>query len=354
MEDDAERRYHALGAQVAAALSVALVVLLGVRVSAPLGFHAAVLSAWALRLAAALVLRRSGPRSPAYAAAAALVDLGSLSVVFALVLVGGTAATGLWLFAFAHAFVWHPRSAERLRAALGALVVAHAGLAVAFLVRGHPADATFTLLVLCACLLSHTSSARAVRRVAELRAESAALEARLVDANLQERRERFARDLHDGLGAELTALLLRLRREAREGSDPRAAELAAATQEILDELRGVVWSLRNEQGTLAELGKLVDASCRRLVGPLAYARTTPAAAARRAVGAGAAVAILSAARGAVAELARAPGVTAVALRLFVDDDLVLHVDGLRDDAIVAAEAVRVPLGAPGADVRAPG
>ena len=89
-----------------------------------------------------------------------------------------------------------------------------------------------------------------------LQAEKDLLERRLTTLEVERERERIARDLHDGLGAELTGLVLRARRAT---ADANTAQLAAADEvigdarRILDELRDVVWNLGPDGARWAEL-----------------------------------------------------------------------------------------------------
>lgn len=245
--------------------------------------------------------------------------------VLALVYLSGTAVTPLWLYCFANAVVWQARTTSRRRMASAALIGLHLVLALALVASGRLADAAFTGLSLIAIRIAHTASSQALVRAASLREERDRLERRLRDAHLQESRDRLARELHDGLGAEVTALLLRLRREARHGTRADAAALTGRVQDVLDELRGVVWSLRNEQGTLAELGKLIDASCRRMVEAISYRRHTPPDQAQRRIGSSAALDALEAARALVIAAVSQADVTSIDLTLSAQAQLEIQI-----------------------------
>jgi hypothetical protein len=81
--------------------------------------------------------------------------------------------------------------------------------------------------------------------------------------------------MHDGFGADAMALLLRLRRTAEETGSEEHAVLRDRAQQVLDEVRTVVWSLRSNQGTVGELGKLVGVMCRRESQDAAYIAPGP-------------------------------------------------------------------------------
>ena len=300
--------------------------------------------AWLVLEAATFAFHRFGDQHPAYRALSTLDELCQVSAVLSLIYLSGSASTPLWIFGFAKAFVWYARTKARLRTALVVAIGAYGALAVALLAAGRIADAAFTGLALCAATIGHTTSARAVVRAAEITAERDLLERETRDASIQRGRDRIAREIHDGVGADVTALLLRLRRETRRRTHPNAAALAERAQGILDELRGVVWSLRNEQGTLAELGKLIDATCRRLAGDITYVRSTPAAEGQRTIGPGAALEALEGARALITEAVAAPGVTRVELTLSALEALTIAVrhDGANASPLEAA-AVSIAL-----------
>lgn len=306
--------------------------------------------AWIVFEAANVAFHRLGDEHPVYRVLAPLDELCQLGAVLALIHLCGTASTPLWLFGLAKAFVWHARTRRRMLAGLAVLVGAYAALAVALVLVGRVADAAFAGLALFASTIAHTSSARAVVRGAAMKAERDLLERGLRDASIQQSRDRIAREIHDGVGADLTALLLRLRREARRGARPNAAALAEAAQGILDELRGVVWSLRNEQGTLGELAKLIDVTCRRLAGPVTYVRSMPVEESRRAIGPGAALEALEAARTLVSSAVTRPGVTRIELTLSALDALTIAVR--HDGASAPIEAPAVSIALDGAALRA--
>jgi hypothetical protein len=297
--------------------------------------------AWLVLEAATLAFHRLGAEHPAYRVLSILDELCQVSAVLWLIYRSGSASTPLWLFGFAKAFVWHARTKTRLRTALVVAVGAYGALAVALLAAGRIADAAFTCLAAFAATIGHTTSARAVVRAAEIKAERDLLERETRDASVQQSRDRMAREIHDGVGADVTALLLRLRREARRRTHPNAAALAERAQGILDELRSVVWSLRNEQGTLAELGKLIDATCRRVAGDITYIRSTPAAESRRTIGPRAALEALESARALITEAVAQPGVTRVELRLSALAALTIAV--CHDGANTSLEAATVSI-----------
>jgi signal transduction histidine kinase len=76
-------------------------------------------------------------------------------------------------------------------------------------------------------------------------------------------RERIARDLHDGLGANLTAALWQARRHAEV---PTVAEIEQRLLACLDDLGALVWATRRDDRRLSALWTLLRARCDDLFG----------------------------------------------------------------------------------------
>lgn len=282
-------------------------------------------------------------RWPAVRGFVILDELWQIGAFGLVVWSSGTASTPLWALGLMRSFAWTSRTPSAVRFSRAAMIIAHLVLAVAFLWRGKPADASLVGLMLLAFVAIHTMTARTRSRTDALVRERDALAHELQEAAMNRDRDRIARELHDGLGADVTALVLRLRREASAGANPHAAVLAKRAEHVLDELRMVVWSLRSERGTVAELGKLIDAIGRRLCTSARYESIKPSADdALRAIGPEVSVAALDAARRLVGRAAQRPGVQRVGVSLSVDPhaaQLSLRVDG--DGAQV--ESVTIPL-----------
>ncbi|MBX3196589.1 MAG: hypothetical protein KF894_00430 [Labilithrix sp.] len=100
---------------------------------------------------------------------------------------------------------------------------------------------------------------RSAQRLAAVSAERERLAAELGAVRIEEERRRIARDLHDGVAGDLTALTaqidsLRERRDDEVARDAGAveAELEAVSERAargVDDLRAVVWALREEAGS---------------------------------------------------------------------------------------------------------
>jgi signal transduction histidine kinase len=297
---------------------------------------------WCLFELATVTFHLLGPGHALSVLLSVFDGLGRRAAFVVLVYLSDATSLPLWLIGMVSSFALTAKPPRRRALDLVLIVASHIALVFAFLVERHVAGAWLTVLVLLASTSAQTMSARTAARTARVRAERNVLERRLRDATLRGDREKMARELHDGIGADVMALVLRLQRAARKGDNPKAGALANKARDLLDELRAVVWSLRNQQGTLAELGKLIDATCRGIRGEIAYERVTPLAVAEARIGPSAALAALTCARELVRIAATRGGVTKLRLSLTVASVLELTVED--DGASLAPEALAGTLG----------
>ncbi len=284
--------------------------------------------AWLSFEIAAVTSHLVGPHHAATEATSAMDGLLRLGAILSLVWFSGSAASPVWVAAMIDAFVWDAKSRRHAQLDLAMLVGPYIVLACAFWAIGKAGDAGLTVLVLLASVAGHTLTARTAAESDRVRQERDSAAQRLREAMLRDDRERMARELHDGVGANVMALVLRLRRAA-QGGEPAAVHRAERAADLLGELRGVVWSLRNEKGTLAELGKLIDAGCRSARGDRGYERVTPLADAKVRVGPQTALCALRSARELVRFSATRGGVTKMTLHLSFESafEIVLEDDG---------------------------
>ena len=224
-------------------------------------------------LVASLMFRTVGVDHPLYIVAAFTDELCAYAALLALIYCGGSASSPLWLVVLARSFSWLPVSRDRSRRTIFILIMVHAGLAIAFCMASQPADAFITGLMLGGAMLGHLITAPAHLHALTVRAERDRLDLDLRVATREREHDRLARELHDGLGADAMALLLRLRRAAEQQESPAALQLAAQAQRIVADLRSIIVTLRNGQGTFGELARLVDGRCRPLCGAAAFSAT---------------------------------------------------------------------------------
>lgn len=106
------------------------------------------------------------------------------------------------------------------------------------------------------------------RRISEISAERDRLRQEVLALQVAQERTRIARDLHDGVAAELTALSARLDAIELEEDDPSQRALVDGLKRrargSIDELRAVVWRLRAPERSFAELTSYAEATARAL------------------------------------------------------------------------------------------
>ncbi len=309
--------------------------------SVPLAHAAwAMLAAWLAFEAHVLALATLGASHPATRGFYVIDELARYAAPLSLIYFSGSASSMLWVVTLGKSFAFPPRTPQRARIDFMLSLVAHAGLLVAFIATGRIADGAFTGLVVLTVFPLYGAAETTLARQFHMRAERNLIEHELRESTLARDRDRIARELHDGVSADVNALLMRLRELGESGADPKAVALAERAQVVLDELRGVSWSLRNEQGTLAELGKLIDATCRRARGGLSYTRTPNREQGLEHIDAHAALTALSAAR----ELVRAAATTdarSIKLALHATNalELRLECDGAGDADFAVVQRV---------------
>lgn len=190
-------------------------------------------------LAMHLVLVRLEARHPrAYVVGDAIETICHVSAYAFLILCSGRALAVPWFFLSMNAQVasYHPwRFVHRAAYVLMPIV-----LASTFALRGQRDDALLCLVLGAGVLmLLRVASTASEQRVQATR--------RIAELERQVERSRIARELHDGIGADLTAIALKAR-TASERADAKDREvfdaLASRTRGTLAELRSVVWAVR--------------------------------------------------------------------------------------------------------------
>lgn len=267
-----------------------------------------------------------GPSHGVARAASMLDEMGRSAGLMAMLSLSGSAALIFYIASLVRGFAWHPVPVREVWRGVAASFISHAGVAVVCLQMGHAENAALVMLAFSAFAIGRAMTGYSLARSVRARVERDVLERELLRLEVSTVRDRIARELHDGIGADVMALLLQLRRSAQNESN--AALLAGQAQEVLDDLRTVVWSLRSG-GTLSEMGKLVDATCRRLC-PKAYKRTTSPELALRPVGGETSLSVLHIARALVGAAAGRGGLTRVNVELGIEGDsisLVVEADG---------------------------
>jgi signal transduction histidine kinase len=192
-----------------------------------------------------------------------------LAVCLIPICVSGNAMSPLWLLHFAHVVTCGTSGAERrynisLFTLLPIAVVVGFGLthgaAAASVVAAFAGASLYTYVV-----MSATSS-----RLTATREQRNALQRQLTTLMVQRERERIARDLHDGVGTELSSLFWQLQSLRATAATPDAeASFDALTHRITqstDELRNVVWELRANSLAWPELVAHLRTRCLAIAG----------------------------------------------------------------------------------------
>ena len=210
----------------------------------PLAVGTAMAAFIALMIVGAFVYR-FGAQSRAYSmfdrAESATVQAMMLGLVYA----AGSGDSLFWVFALVHILILggygtHHRFNYALFT-MGPLV-----LAIAFIIgRDDVGAAILSLAIGALGLYVYWLSLTVSRKLAATDAERARLAAELAETRVREERERIARDIHDGLGADLAALDWRLRGLRSDATlKHEVDDLVARLGQGAAELRTIVWALR--------------------------------------------------------------------------------------------------------------
>jgi signal transduction histidine kinase len=135
-------------------------------------------------------------------------------------------------------------------------------LTIGFLVQGDAVSAASTALTGGVALAGYLTTVRATRKTVLASEQERRILEQERELSVLRERARIERDLHDGLGAELTALVYKV--EASEGTTAERAELATRLRHVLQELRTVVWMLRRDNRTAGELVDWLRTRCAEL------------------------------------------------------------------------------------------
>lgn len=198
-----------------------------------------------------------GPNSRTFRALDAIDDAAQQLVLLTLIYASRAVASPLWLLVLFVSRLQVPRTQQILRRQLVLLFVGHTGLAVAFAASGHRAAATATIVMMTIGALNSLVARHLLAQSLLVRAERDTVKERLATELAEHDRDRVARDLHDGVGADVVALLLRLRHRAE------ATALTARAQRTLEALRNAVRILRRGRVSLAALAQVIGGAVKQ-------------------------------------------------------------------------------------------
>lgn len=191
--------------------------------------------------------RRWGMRSRAFFAAH-VVEFGTIACVpLVLVYLSGRAISVFWAW-YAAIVVMNSGFLTWRRVHAPLTIAGPLVLAAAFFLNGATGEGATALVFGATTFAAYHVMNLAARRVAHGQVERALLEKELAARDREDQRRRIARDLHDGLGADLTALLWQAR-ELAAGAPGGAGKgqleaLARVASDALGELRAVVDGIR--------------------------------------------------------------------------------------------------------------
>lgn len=212
----------------------------------PIDVAVAIGAFWLVMIAGAIVWRRCGPQSRAYQRFDRIETAFTQLAVLALVFRSGRGDSFFWVPAIAHMMILGGYTSN-VRFNIGLLVTLPVLLASAFAVTSNLGAAVLAIVIGAIGLYIYWLALTVARKLA-------AAEAELGETRLREDRQRIARDIHDGIGADLAALDWRLR--GLRGDPAMRAEideLVARLGHGSAELRTIVWALRTPTRSWTEV-----------------------------------------------------------------------------------------------------
>lgn len=219
----------------------------------PVAVGAAMAAFIALMIVGACIYR-FGAQSRAYSLFDRAESATIQGMMLGLVYAAGSGDSLFWVFAIVHMLILGGYGTHyRFNYAL--FTTGPTLLALAFIVgRGDVGGAVLSLAIGALGLYVYWLSLTVSRKLAATDAERARLAAELAETRVREERERIARDIHDGLGADLAALDWRLRGLRSDATlKHEVDELVARLGHGAAELRTIVWALRTPTRSWTEV-----------------------------------------------------------------------------------------------------
>lgn len=254
---------HLWGSVAIIAATLSSLLIPGAREAVGVSFSGAapiLLSVIVVALVATAAYHKLGRDSKAYRWLDNLETLSVQASIGALIVMSGTAVSPLWLFYLGHALIVsvHPSGSRPLRVLVGGMPLF---VALAFLItEGAHANFFSSLVAATMSALTVNFTATLQGRISRMGFERGLLEKRVAELEVEGERRRIARDLHDGLTADLTAIAWRAEVLAKSpGTDVNPLDelgaIARRARAAIDDTRSVVWALRDQPvgwGSLVE------------------------------------------------------------------------------------------------------
>jgi len=220
-------------------------------------------------LAAGLAYRLHGFSSRLYQVLNRGETIVFLVICLAAVIQSGNPASVVWLFHFAHVVTCGTSGAER-RFNLAVFTVLPLVPVVTFAVWQGLESGALVAAIAGIALYAYAVMSATANRLSESQRQRDRLEAQLTALTVSKERARIARDLHDGVGAELSSLFWQLQSLRAAATTPEAQAsfdtLTSRITQSTDELRNVVWELRATSLTWPELLAHLRTRCLELAG----------------------------------------------------------------------------------------
>lgn len=202
------------------------------------------------------LLYRRGHTSPLFRVSWALEGFLQSVAIAAVLYATRNAASALLGVAMFSALRWTPTVAGKIPLGMLQTSVAYGGLTLWFAYDGLGADATVVAATMLTALTLLQSASKAAHQTITLTIATAESERELAEAELRNERARLARELHDGVGADVVALIMELRRHEGRTASPGAAALARRAEAVLEVLRAAIRWLRMEESGYLDASEL--------------------------------------------------------------------------------------------------
>lgn len=219
-------------------------------------------------LAATWAFHARGEQSATYRSVALVELLTYQGAMMWLIYRSGSGMSLVWL-------MWLGQAAanvgiiEHQRALMTIYTASPLLLALGFWLRGDPTSAVASVLGAVVGAVVFSAGLRNNLLLAEASAQREAALAELTELRVRDERLRIARDLHDGVAADLSAMAMRADWARVAPADARERELAllaARSREAIDDLRTIVWSMRSPERTAPALAAYLEQRCREVCG----------------------------------------------------------------------------------------
>ncbi|MBE2250915.1 MAG: hypothetical protein IAE78_15365 [Myxococcus sp.] len=236
--------------------------------SAQFGLSMASLAAVAM-LATGFAYRRFGLRSGIYRALNRLETATLATLCLATIMKSGNAASAVWALHFGHLVGCGSSGGER-RFNLAVFSTLSAVTVGFFAVTQGLGAGALAAAIAGVALSGYSVMSATTSQLTQTRADRDRLEAELASMTIAQERARIARDLHDGVGTELSSLFWQLQSLRAAATTPEAMAvfdaLSSRITQSTDELRSVVWELRATSLSWPELLAHLRTRCSELAG----------------------------------------------------------------------------------------